>query len=205
MSVRVYWLDCRRVDPAAERVWALMSENRRAKLREIHDETGRRQSAAAELALVLAMAHERGAQPQAVDWHVLPGGKPAIKGGLCFNLAHAGVVAVCAVCERPVGVDVEAPRHIPAAMRRKIYSSAEQDRPDDMLRWTWVAKESFIKLTGEGLKRSMAGFWAREGEILDSEGNLLACVQTVAFARPEYILCVCTQQRDTVRVIDLDW
>lgn len=205
MSVRVYWLDCRKVDPAEERVWALMSEKRRDKLRAIRDETGRRQSAAAELALALAMARENGTQPQAVNWHALPGGKPEVEGSLRFNLAHAGDVAVCAVCEQSVGVDVEAPRQIPAAMRRKIYSAAEQDRPDDMLRWTWVAKESFIKLTGEGLKRSMAGFSAREGEILDNEGNLLACVQTVAFARPEYILCVCTQQRDDVQVIELDW
>ena len=121
MSVRLYWLDCRRVDPEAARVQSLMSDRRKEKLAAIRDEAGRRQSAAAELALAMAMARETGRPLQRVNWHTLPGGKPVVTDGLCISLAHSGDAAVCAVCERPVGVDVEAPRAMSPAMRRKIF------------------------------------------------------------------------------------
>lgn len=205
MSVRVYWLDCRKVDPAKERVRRLMSPRRREKIAAIRDENGRRQSAAAELALVLALAQERGGQVRMVKWETLPGGKPVLDDGLYVSLAHSGDMAVCAVFERDVGVDVEAPRDVPAAMRRKVYSSAEQERPDRMLRWTWVAKESYLKMTGEGISRAMNGFAAEEGAIMDMDGSRMACVRTAPDTLPGYILCVCAADMNDVELTELQW
>jgi len=205
MSVRVYWLDCRKVDPAEARVRALMSDRRKEKLAAMRDEAGRRQSAAAELALAMAMSWENGTPLQPVNWHALPGGKPEVEGGLCISLAHSGDMAICAVCEHPVGVDVEAPRAVPPAMRRKIYSRDERERPDDMLLWTWIAKESYLKLTGEGISRAMSGFLAVEGEITDAGGRRLACVQTVETGMPGYVACVCTENREEIEVVELKW
>lgn len=213
MSVRVYWLDCRTVEPDSERVQALMSFSRLEKLRKITAGHGRQQSAAAELALAMAMAQERvrsgvdtALRLQAVQWRPLPGGKPVVDDGLHFCLAHAGHMAVCAVSDAPVGVDVEpAARVVSQGMRRKILSPVEQNRPDADLLWTWVAKESYIKLTGEGLRRSMAGFSAAEGEILDHTGNRLACVRTVPTEWSDYTLCVCTKQPQPIAVQRLIW
>lgn len=205
MSVRVYWLDCRKVDPAEERVQALMSERRKEKLAAIRNVAGKRQSAAAELALVLAMARETGTQPQTVNWTTLPGGKPVMANGQHVSLAHSGDVAVCAVCEQPVGVDVEAPRAVPAGMRRKICSAGEMERQDVDLLWLWVAKESYLKLTGEGISRAMSGFSAEEGEITDAEGRRLAHVKTAAEPMPGYIMCACTVDMEEMEMIELQW
>ena len=211
MSVRVYWLDCREVDPESPRVWALMSRRRQQRLSQISTVQGRRQSAAAELALVMAMACERSGADQMqslsqVEWRPLPGGKPVIgEGGLHFCLAHAGDLAVCAVSEAPVGIDVEPMRNISPGMRRKIFSAAEQQRSDGDMLWTWVAKESYIKLTGEGLRRSMTGFSATEGEIVDGNGRRLAWLRTLPLEWPDYTMCVCAQQAQPVSVRRLYW
>ena len=205
MSVRVYWLDCRKVNPDEARVRALMSERRKEKLAVIRDENGRRQSAAAELALALAMAREKGIRPQMVNWTTLPGGKPVAEGGLHFSLAHSGNVAVCAVCEQNVGVDVEAPRTIAAGMRRKICSAEEQSLPDTDLLRLWVAKESYLKLTGEGILRAMSGFSAMEGAIIDAEGNRLAHWHAAEEPMPGYILCACMVDAEKVEMIELQW
>ena len=205
MSVRLYWLDCRKVDPAEERVQALMSERRNEKMAVIRDEKGKRQSAAAELALVLAMARETGVQPQVVNWTTLPGGKPVAEGRLHFSLAHSGDVAVCAVCEQSVGVVVEAPRLIAPGMRRRICAASEMKRPDADLRWLWVAKESYLKLTGEGISRAMSGFAAMEGAIVDEQGRRLAYLCTAQEPMPGYILCACTVDMETVEMLELQW
>lgn len=203
MSIRVYWLDCREVDAA--QVQHLMSAGRLEKLRQLIKSDDRRRSAAAELLLALALAKEKGCAPERVHWRALPGGKPVIDGGPHFSLAHSGEIAVCAVYERPVGIDVETPRSVNPAMRRKILSPAEKTRPDGALLATWVAKESYIKYTGEGLKRSMAGFSAVDGAIRDGEGRHLACVQRVAHPVEGCIVCVCTGHADDVILERMQW
>lgn len=205
MSIRIYWIDVRTVDPDSPRVRALMSARRREKLDGLPLIDERRRSAAAELALALAVARERGTPPAPVPWAAQKGGKPHLPGGeVHFSLSHAADAAVCAVADQPVGVDVERARSVSRSLRRRLLSPAEVDRPDDRLLWTWVAKESYLKLTGEGIARPMTGFSAREGQIADAAGRRLACVRTVDFPWPDYTLCVCAAEAEPTELIRLD-
>lgn len=205
MSIRVYWLDSRTVDPDSPAVQALMSDARRQKLADLRHPEARRNSAAAELLLALCMAREENRLPAPVRWHAQPGGKPALAHGPHFSLSHAGDAVVCAVSEREVGADIEPARQMPPAMRRKVLSPAEQERPDDQLLFTWVAKESFVKLTGEGLKRMMTGFSAIDGAIWNEDGERLAYLYAVPFPWSEYTLCVCSEQAQAVELIGMQW
>lgn len=201
MSIRVYWLDARNVDP--ESVRHLMSAARLEKIDSICGDDGKRQSAAAEMALVRAMARENGTPLQSVAWRALPGGKPVIDGGLHFSLSHSGDVAVCAVSEHEIGADAEAPRRIPCGMRRKILSERETHAADRDLLSIWVAKESYLKLTGEGLKRSMTGFSAAEDRILGAQGEVLAHTSRLRLPMQGYELCVCSEQMEDAVLIEL--
>lgn len=203
MSIRVYWIDAGAVDPDSAPVRALMSERRREKLAQLTLPAERRRSAAAELALALAMARERGVEPEPVPWAAQKGGKPYLPGSaLHFSLSHAADAAVCAVADQPVGVDVERIRPV-ARLRRRLLSPAEADCPDGALLWKWVAKESYLKLTGEGIVRPMTGFSAAEGRIADGAGRALACVQTADFPWPDYTVCVSAERREPLELIRL--
>ena len=74
-----------------------------------------------------------------------------------FNLSHSGGVCLCAVGDRPVGVDIELIRPRPAGLARRIFSDGEYGWyeargcvPGDFYT-LWTRKESFAKYTGRGV------------------------------------------------------
>ena len=90
-------------------------------------------------------------------------GKPYLDtGGLHFSIAYgAESVALVAVSDRPVGVDVERVQPITfadinvALHRRELDAIRQATRsPEDdsrLILQTWVMKESYVKATGRGL------------------------------------------------------
>ena len=77
-------------------------------------------------------------------------GKPFVRGGKKFNLSHSGSYWCMAIGENEVGVDIEVRRKIRPAMARRILAPDEEALDGDLLR-TWVLKEAYVKMTGEGL------------------------------------------------------
>lgn len=74
-----------------------------------------------------------------------------------FNLSHRGTLALCAVDDAPVGVDIEVVRpHHPKLAERicspeeLAWADRQSDRTHALLR-LWTAKESRVKYTGTGL------------------------------------------------------
>ncbi len=108
------------------------------------------------------LGSELGTGPAAVPITGVPG-KPRLEGGAepCFNLSHAGELALIAVAGGEVGVDVE---H--AASGSQVLDGVElactsaeaaglwrlppEERSDAFL-CRWTAKEAYLKATGEGL------------------------------------------------------
>ena len=89
-----------------------------------------------------------------------PWGKPGLDGkpDLHFNLSHSGTWAVCAVSDRPVGVDVEAkPCSMELAKKQFLPRELEQ-LPEDGLIRLWTAKEAFSKAIGRGLTVRLDSF-----------------------------------------------
>lgn len=88
-----------------------------------------------------------------------PRGKPEFPGleGREFNLSHSGGIVLCALDERPVGVDVQALREGRPALVRRVFSEREREwmegRPDKKAAFTalWALKECRAKESGEGL------------------------------------------------------
>lgn len=84
-------------------------------------------------------------------------GKPMID-GLNFNLSHSDGGVAVAISDFPVGCDVEKVRAYPrrvaekftADERKRLENTAENDR-DAAFFCLWTAKESYLKMTGEGL------------------------------------------------------
>lgn len=121
-------------------------------------------------------------------------GKPALApdlapdlahSGLHFNLSDSGEMAVYALGGgAPLGVDIEARRHIPDAGRlaTRHFSPAEREwlrqRPADeaadaFLR-CWACKEAVVKALGDGLTTPLAAFtaahWQQPARLLWGDG-----------------------------------
>jgi len=93
--------------------------------------------------------------PAVLVFEVGAHGKPAVD-GVEFNLAHSGGVAVVAVAQRPVGVDVEVRRPIsrPEGVARRL--GLAWPVGDDALLRAWCRTEALVKATGDGATQGLA-------------------------------------------------
>lgn len=126
------------------------------------------------------------------DW-----GKPhlAEQEDVFFNLSHSGNWAVCAVSDRPVGVDVELPR-CSIAIARRHFRPEEVERLEALpwqaqkeeLNRLWTAKEAFSKAIGRGLTVAMDRF----GVCLSASGAVLQqSLSELPYVLHEYVLHPC--------------
>ena len=130
----------------------------------------RMESACARRLTAAALSLYLGTAPSAQDLsgeERTPSGKPYFPAFPDFyhNISHSAGIVVCAVWERPIGIDLQQIPSDPArAMRiaNRFFSGGEQEAlrqlqaedPASMLRLFgrfWTARESYIKLTGRGL------------------------------------------------------
>ena len=94
-----------------------------------------------------------------------------------FNISHCNGYAVCAVADFPVGVDAEpSDRAVDDRILKRLLRAGEAC---PSVIWKWVEKESFVKLTGEGLLRPLASFTASADGVFDANGKRLARIHRI--------------------------
>lgn len=85
-------------------------------------------------------------------------GKPYIEASpFCFNISHTDGLVVCALSQSEIGVDAESIREATDRVMKRCYSDSEiayvdsaEDKDTEFTR-LWTLKESYVKLTGEGI------------------------------------------------------
>jgi 4'-phosphopantetheinyl transferase len=102
--------------------------------------------------------------PNSLQFSYREQGKPILsESGLHFNLAHSQELALYAICDRPVGIDLEQIRAISdlEALTDRFFSANEhqtictlptQQQPTAFFRY-WTCKEAYLKATGAGLSK----------------------------------------------------
>ncbi len=136
--------------------------------------------------------------PREVSFTLGAYGKPSLAATdsdsqLSFNLAHSGVITLCAVgLSKDIGVDVEQMRDIDDMenIARRFFAPLEVARLNALPECEkkeaffrcWTAKEAFIKATGEGLSRPLDSFTvsflpAEESKICTSDDSSRWCLQ----------------------------
>lgn len=92
-------------------------------------------------------------------------GKPEVQ-GLHFNISHSNDIVICAVSENDIGCDIEKISTANLSIAKRFFTENEfkyiesfsgKDADNEFYR-LWTAKESFIKMTGEGLSRPLKSF-----------------------------------------------
>lgn len=126
--------------------------------------------------------------------------KPSLQSknqGIHFNISHSGHFAVCAVSKNPVGADVETLRRIKWNAARYcfsdreleyLYKSCEQDRDFTRL---WTRKESYLKMSGEGLSRDAKLISVLPDDINDTGAKF------TEWEISGHFICVCSCDNDS--------
>ena len=161
--LRLYWADVSCLSPDA--AYYELSAYRLEKLRRLRPEEARKLGIGAELLLRQALADcaPKAAWPPVITEGAQ--GKPEWNvEGLYFNLSHSGTIAACAVCDRPVGLDVQEAYPYREALVRRFFSPEEQaflaksmDKDRDF-GFLWCRKEAYVKALGDGMTIPLASF-----------------------------------------------
>lgn len=157
-----------------EKWFSLMNEDKRQKVVRFRFEDDKKRSVAGEMLAKKAIAEWCGMSAEKVVFALAENGKPfAENADAQFNISHSGNLVVCAVDDRPVGIDVEQIRHIDLKIAKRIYtdeelyylfgfSPSDDDfyvLPDEgMLQRffeLWTAKEANLKYTGAGITENL--------------------------------------------------
>ncbi len=199
--LKVYVTDCGflKERPRWEQKLGLVSEARRKKILSFHSPDDRRRSLAASLLLRIALGEEHVSYDN-VHFSQGKHGKPLLEGcNFYFNVSHAGECVLCALSDQQVGADVENLHRFDGKKRGirhiagKCLNPQEQelleqaDQYEETLIGIWTKKESFVKMTGEGLSRALTtvdtlGENCYEQRILP--GDYCAAVCTGEFCGP---------------------
>lgn len=134
----------------------LLPEWRRDRAMRYSFPEGRRNCSLAYHLLCRALKEEYGitAQPTFVAGEH---GKPSLLEfpDIHFNLSHCPCAIVCAVSERPVGIDVECVRRTvsPALLRHTMNTEEQEEVAKDPMAFfrLWTRKEALVKMLGTGL------------------------------------------------------
>lgn len=157
-----------------------LSESRKAHMDRFRNQEARRQSLAAELAL-RKLLQELGIDDTIVR---LPSGQPALARNTAFvSIAHCEDFAVCAVHEKPVGIDIEKLRPVKPGMAQRICTEEElsyvQEAPDRFFE-IWTGKEAYFKMAGTGITNFQAV-------------NVLTLKRTL-FRREDHLIQIVTEE-----------
>ena len=156
--------------------YALQRPERREKVDRMRFDKGKRLTLGAGIVMEAALEY---AGVSGMSVTIDPHGKPVMVGAACFfNISHTKNIAVCAVSDREVGIDVEHKRELKDPLIRRAFTSQEiayaeklnldnknpvkpghEDRKsfglsDDQLTYytrLWTIKESVMKWYGLGL------------------------------------------------------
>ena len=179
---------------------------RQQRIHSMKQEKSRKQSMGVGLLLqkVLALYHMQ-------DSKVFIGehGKPMVD-GLEFSLSHSGDLIICAVSDKPVGCDVEEIRKAPKGVAERYFSDSEQEYLDQFsgeeydkaFFRIWTLKESYVKMTGEGMGVPMEEYEVIVDDcarVIRDEGVQGCYVSEVEI--PGYIISICAESSAHVEVM----
>lgn len=190
-----------------ENLWVQLSDYRKQRIQTCKHPETRKQLFGAGILLNRILKH-KGINPKTV--RIGEHGKPEVE-GIYFNLSHSGNLVICATSRLPVGCDAEQVRPESGKLAERFFSEKEKAylKGFDQLSYDrefcrlWTAKESFVKMTGEGLHLSLHTEEVQVGDTLEiwREGKKENC-RLKEYDVPGYCVTVCAKEE---QFLELQW
>lgn len=188
--MKFYWYNIKNMsDETFGAAMAQMSAERRRRISDFPTEDDRKRSAAGELLLRQALGEALSCAPESAPLLWEDSGKPTTDAeGIYLSLSHSGPWVLCAIHDKPMGVDVEVIRAADQKFMARACSEAEmayisfgREGCYHRFRECWTAKEALFKVTGKGPLLGLSRLDLPENVALryTEENN---CAVTVAMA-----------------------
>lgn len=161
------YLDIRTITDAQYESWyAMADDDRREKCDACRQRSDRLCAIGADHLARISLAEASGVDPAEIRFRRTERGKPYAVGlDVYFNISHSGDLVVCAVSDRPVGIDVEQIRPVRSKLTGKVCTPAELAYILEAPGWgemltgeamrrffrIWTGKEAYFKWQGTGI------------------------------------------------------
>lgn len=151
-------------------------------------------------------------------WRVSKHGKPYFSPnrGIHFNLSHSGQYIVCALCNKPVGIDVERKRKADLRIAERYFTPTERhwilgavgDEQNQRFITMWTIKEAYLKCTGRGLTQSLGSFSVNcfdNGFLLEGSSKARRHFVSAMEIENGYTVAICSEisTQFTPKLVDL--
>lgn len=157
-------------DTEYDKWYSLMNEDKQCRVDRFRFYDDKKRTVAGEMLARKAIAEWCGVFPENISFGIKEHGKPYVKDlAVEFNISHSGDMVVCAVNDKPVGVDIEQIRPIDLTVAKRICTDEELlylfghvPIEQDFTYTTntgiltnffkiWTAKEATVKRKGTGV------------------------------------------------------
>lgn len=133
---------------------------RRNKAERLNRTSSKKLTVAAGMLARIGIAQKLNINPCDISFRNHKGGKPYADGlDIHFSLSHSGNLAVCAISDKPVGIDAERYREINLNVAKRCftqseqrYVASEQEKSTQRFFEIWTKKEAYVKLLGTGVQ-----------------------------------------------------
>lgn len=173
------------IDTEFNRLLHFVSTEKRDKLMKFRKTEDRYRGMLAELLARKTICEKFGLQNEQLFFSPNKYGKPLLEGydNIHFNVSHSGEWVVCAIHDKPVGIDVERIHKMDEGIVRRFFAGEEAQyiveglsevEKQSRFYELWTLKESYIKAEGKGMSiplNSFAILINNDGILVKSEIN----------------------------------
>ncbi|MBQ7989655.1 MAG: 4'-phosphopantetheinyl transferase superfamily protein [Oscillospiraceae bacterium] len=174
---------------------ALVSDERRERVRRMIPEKGKIMCLMSEVVMRSHLSRLTGVPVKDIILGKGEHGKPCMTGAnIPFSLSHSENRIIFAHARTPIGIDIELRESGRSGIAERFFTPNEYERiisssdADSTFYDIWTAKEAYIKMTGEGLSRSLSSF-----DVISQMQGMIATVHTDG-----YTVSVCCEGIDRI-------
>lgn len=157
-------------DTEYEKWYSLMSEDKKRRVDSFKLIDDKKRTVAGEMLARNSIAEWCAVPPESLNFGIGEHGKPYVKSlAVEFNVSHCDNMVVCAVCDTPVGIDIQRIKPVNLKIAKRIcndkeletlfgYTPTDKDfiyceNEETLKRFfcLWTEKEACVKYTGNGL------------------------------------------------------
>lgn len=146
-------------DEEFEKMYLGSDKNRKAKADRLKKDTAKKLSIAAGELARNVISKKFNIDKKDVRFRVDKNGKPYADGlDINFSISHSGTIALCAVADGPVGIDIEKIRDVDLSVAKKHFAPDEHDYVLEKMSLSrqrffeiWTRKEAYVKMLGKGI------------------------------------------------------